>query len=203
MIESRPIVPQNDGWLEVRVPKNIMDDLWGMIDTAGRDAKFKLAGNISASKEMNPTDTFKKFIGEVTKEYGQHFKYKTSEMITMIPENASIQLHDLWVNWQYQHEFNPSHVHFGLYSFVIWMKMPVETTDQMQLPIAKSTSSCLSCFQFEYFNTFGQKRLFNYPMGKEIEGLMVFFPAVMNHLVYPFYDSTEPRISVAGNMAWM
>ena len=48
MIESRPIVPQNDGWLEVRVPKNIMDDLWGMIETAGRDAKFKLAGNISA-----------------------------------------------------------------------------------------------------------------------------------------------------------
>jgi hypothetical protein len=40
-------------------------------------------------------------------------------------------------------------------------------------------------------------------MGKELEGLMVFFPAVMNHLVYPFYDSTEPRISVAGNMAWM
>ena len=121
----------------------------------------------------------------------------------MIPEGSSIQLNDLWVNWQYQHEFNPSHVHFGLYSFVIWMKMPVETTDQMQLPIAKSTSSCLSCFQFEYFNTFGQKRLFNYPMGKEIEGLMVFFPAVMNHLVYPFYNSTEPRISVAGNMAWI
>ena len=169
MIESRPIVPQNDGWLEVRVPKNIMDDLWGMIDTAGRDAKFKLAGNISASKEMSPTDTFKKFIGDVTKEYGEHFKYKASEMITMIPEGSSIQLNDLWVNWQYQHEFNPSHVHFGLYSFVIWMKMPVETTDQMQLPIAKSTSSCLSCFQFEYFNSFVQKSLFNYPMGIEIE----------------------------------
>ena len=90
MIESRPIVPQSDGWLEVRVPQNIMEDLWGMIGTAERDAKFKLAGNISASKEMNPTDTFKKFIGEVTKEYGLHFKYKTSEMITMIPENASI-----------------------------------------------------------------------------------------------------------------
>ena len=100
MIESRPIVPQNDGWLEGRIPKNIMDDLWGMIDTAGRDAKFKLAGNISASKEMNPTDTFRKFIGEVTKEYGEHFKYKASEMITMIPEGSSIQLNDLWVNWQ-------------------------------------------------------------------------------------------------------
>ena len=65
-----------------------MDDLWGMIDTAGRDAKFKLAGNISASKEMNPTDTFRKFIGDVTKEYGEHFKYKASEMITMIPEGS-------------------------------------------------------------------------------------------------------------------
>ena len=50
MIESRPIVPQNDGWLEVRLPQNIMDDLWGMIGTAERDAKFKLAGNISAVK---------------------------------------------------------------------------------------------------------------------------------------------------------
>ena len=203
MIESRPIVPPNDGWLEVRVPKNIMEDLWGMIATAEKDAKFKLAGNISASKEMNPTDTFKKFIGEVTKEYGQHFNYKASEMITMIPENAYIGLHDLWVNWQYQHEFNPSHVHFGLYSFVIWMQMPVETKDQMKLPIAKSTSSCLSCFQFEYVNTFGQKRLFNYPMGKEIEGLMVFFPAVMNHLVYPFYTSEDYRITVSGNLNYM
>ena len=51
--------------------------------------------------------------------------------------------------------------------------------------------------------TKSRKWNFNYPMGKELEGLMVFFPAVMNHLVYPFYDSTEPRISVAGNMAWM
>ena len=32
-------------------------------------------------------------------------------------------------------------------------------------------------------------------------------PNIYNYVphtkVYPFYDSTEPRISVAGNMAWM
>ena len=202
MLQSRPIVPTNDGWLEVRLPDEVMKDLWEMIDHASVDAKEKLAGNISTSLELDASDKFLSFIGEVTDDYQKHFNYKPCQLVAEIPKEATIQLHDLWVNWQYQTEFNPSHVHFGVYSFVIWMKMPVETRDQMELPFAKKTTSpCVSCFQFEYVNIFGGRRSFNYPMGKQMEGLMVFFPAEMNHLVYPFYGTDEPRISVAGNLA--
>ena len=69
--------------------------------------------------------------------------------------------------------------------------------------IVKNCCTPLFLDFFKHQVTKSNKWNFNYPMGKELEGLMVFFPAVMNHLVYPFYDSTEPRISVAGNMAWM
>ena len=69
--------------------------------------------------------------------------------------------------------------------------------------IVKNCCTPLFLDFFKHQVTKSTKWNFNYPMGKELEGLMVFFPAVMNHLVYPFYDSTEPRISVAGNMAWM
>ena len=202
MLESRPITPIRDGWLEVRVPENVLQDLWGMIDVASVDAREKLAGNISSSLNLDASDTFRSFIAEATEDYQRNFNYKPCQLVTEIPREASMQLHDLWVNYQYQTEFNPSHVHFGVFSFVIWMKMPVETQDQMRLAFAKNnTSSCVSCFQFEYLNLFGGRRTFNYPMGKQMEGLMVFFPAEMNHLVYPFYGTKEPRISVAGNIA--
>lgn len=201
MFQSRPITPKNDGWLEVRVPPDVMQDVWGMIDDAKRDVKAKLAGNISTSKEMVPTDMFTGFIDKVCREYQRKFDYKPRQTSV---NNASIRLHDLWANWQYQTEFNPSHIHFGVFSFVIWMKIPIDTREQMQLPFASKTSSpCVSCFQFEYQTILGNRKTFNYPMSPEMEGLMVFFPAELNHLVYPFYGTDEPRISVAGNMAWV
>ena len=37
-------------------------------------------------------------------------------------------------------------------------------------------------------------------MDKDIEGWMVFFPAQLNHIVYPFYDCDEQRVSISGNV---
>jgi len=33
--------------------------------------------------------------------------------------------------------------------------------------------------------------------------MMLFFPAELNHLVYPFYGTDDARISLAGNVAWV
>ena len=35
-------------------------------------------------------------------------------------------LREMWVNYQKQHEFNPLHYHSGIYSFVVWMKIPTD-----------------------------------------------------------------------------
>jgi len=37
-------------------------------------------------------------------------------------------------------------------------------------------------------------------MNPEIEGTMLFFPAKLNHIVYPFYDCEEDRVSISGNI---
>ena len=40
-----------------------------------------------------------------------------------------------------------------------------------------------------------------FPMGKEMEGKLVLFPSRLKHIVYPFYNCDEPRITIAGNLS--
>ena len=35
-----------------------------------------------------------------------------------------------------------------------------------------------------------------------MEGMLLFFPARLNHEVYPYYNCDEQRISISGNV-WM
>ena len=41
---------------------------------------------------------------------------------------------------------------------------------------------------------------FDYKLGKEYEGKMLFFPSKLLHQVYPFYNCDEDRISISGNI---
>ena len=38
-------------------------------------------------------------------------------------------------------------------------------------------------------------------MEPDLEGTMLFFPAQLQHGVYPFYESDEVRISISGNVS--
>ena len=107
----------------------------------------------------------------------------------------------MWVNYQKQTEFNPTHDHKGVYSFVIWMQIPTEYNEQKENPIAKnSNSEVVSNFSFDYRDILGQYRYFTYEMSKEMEGKMLFFPSKLTHTVYPFYNCSEDRISISGNI---
>ena len=107
-------------------------------------------------------------------------------------------LDDCWVNYQKQHEFNPIHNHRGVYSFVIWLKIPTDYEDQNKNNITNSRDK--SSFSFVYTNTLGQIKSERIPLSKEYEGRMVFFPSPLMHLVQPFYDCEDDRISVSGNI---
>ena len=104
-----------------------------------------------------------------------------------------------WVNYQYQTEFNPEHAHTGITSFVIWMKIPTRYQDQHNLPFH---SNAASDFQFTYSNILGSTVEFPVFMEPEMEGVMMVFPSSLHHQVYPFYNTEEPRISIAGNLLW-
>ena len=94
--------------------------------------------------------------------------------------------------------YNPSHRHTGVWSFVIWMKIPYGHEDQNKNNV--TNFPCKGDFQFQYSNILGQTRSFKYTLDKSWEGHMVIFPSQLIHQVYPFYNCDEERISVSGNI---
>ena len=121
------------------------------------------------------------------------------------PETKLI-LNQFWVNFQYKTEFNPYHDHSGVYSFVIWLKIPYDSEDQKKLAQfhdIKKGDIKAGYFQFEYNDSLGGIRNYSYSLSPEYEGYMLFFPASLRHCVYPFYETEEPRISIAGNISYL
>ena len=63
-----------------------------------------------------------------------------------------------------------------------------------------------SNFQFSMPDPFFKRTLslttINFTLSPEDEGRMLFFPAELQHQVYPFYECEEERITVSGNI-WL
>ena len=115
-----------------------------------------------------------------------------------------IGLESVWINYQKKHEFNPIHDHTGVYSFVIWVKIPTEYEHQHALSIAKGVNpfggAVTGDFVFNYTNIIGKQSSFIFNMGEYVEGRMILFPSDLRHCVYPFYDCDEERVSISGNI---
>ena len=81
------------------------------------------------------------------------------------------------------------------------MKIPFKWDEQNKKDIArKSNSPKISNFELIYSNLLGEITTFSYKLSPQDEGLMLLFPSALSHQVYPFYDSTEDRISISGNV---
>tara|TARA_Y100001963_G_scaffold132230_1_gene190500 strand:- start:414 stop:1052 length:639 start_codon:yes stop_codon:yes gene_type:complete len=197
----------NFGWIETQLDKAYIDFLW-MILKEGKEKgdthKNKLAGNISNSFSIDDKQSYffknvlKHHIKGYAAEYGMHpFTSQTNN------EKITFNLMNFWGNYQYKHEFNPSHRHGGIYSFVIWLKIPYHWEEQNKLPHLKGIKEIdkkPGLFEFEYINILGNIKNFAYMLNSDYEGTMLFFPAALRHCVYPFYNTDEPRISISGNI---
>ena len=81
------------------------------------------------------------------------------------------------------------------------MQIPTEYVEQKENPISKTANSdVVSNFCFEYRDMFGEYQKYVYEMSKKMEGNMLFFPSNLTHAVYPFYNCSENRISISGNI---
>ena len=182
--EQRPIAPV--GWLETTLPKTVMKRLQNYIETAKKDPKTikkDLAGNISKSLTIEDKDNW--FFQSVLVPLVQQFvtSYPTFLSTAFVPESSSLPflLSNFWVNFQKQHEFNPPHNHGGVFSFVIWVKIPTDWRKQHALPIsANSNSPSASNFEFVYIDIMGNIRPYTYSLDSSFEGIMLFFPAEIN-----------------------
>ena len=111
-------------------------------------------------------------------------------------------LSGLWVNFQQKYEFNPSHNHDGVYSFVIWHKIPYLISDEIKNSPGKNANKVLAGhFEFNYTNSLGNIWQETLPVDKTWENTICIFPSEMIHSVYPFFTSDEYRITSSGNIS--
>ena len=162
----------------------------------------KLAGHIKEEYALDrpPDDIIRMLINMVDKRF---FKYL--DTIRTLTKNLPFDLADVWCNFQKKHEFNPYHDHGGVYSFVVWLRIPYEHAEQNNLPFlqgVKEQDRKAGMFEFQYYDIFGRTTHHGYRLGKDVEGVMLFFPAMFKHTVYPFYNTDETRVSVSGNL-WL
>jgi hypothetical protein len=116
-------------------------------------------------------------------------------------KNPDLKLNSAWVNFQQKGEFNPLHNHTGLYSFVLWYKIPYYLNiEDMAGPGRKSKNQLSGKFQFHYTNILGNITGAALPIDNKWEGQILLFPSLLSHSVYPFYSSNDYRISIAGNL---
>ena len=200
--DVKVIRPPALGWLEKKLSDKEMEYLWKCIDNKKQQSfKKQLAGQIHESNALIDKNNwfFNKSIKPLLVKYKDEFANLGGE----VPVNQShpYYLRSFWVNYQKEGEFNPPHDHNGVYSFVIWMKIPTKHFEQNKNPISlKSNTHVISAFQFQYTNILGNIRPYIYEMNSEMEGTMLFFPAKLAHEVFPFYNCDEDRISISGNI---
>ncbi len=202
------VSPKNLGWIRATLDKNEMDHLWQCIDEKGEDVRDTLVGQISSSYKIEDKNDW--FFNNVLVQLGMQYEHTFSNLGIKVPIKSRIlsdkqlpyYLSNMWVNYQKQHEFNPVHDHTGIYSFVIWMKIPTDYKNQRENQIAnRSNTNVISNFCFNYRTITGGNGQYVYQMSKEIEGTILLFPSQLQHTVYPFYNCEEDRISISGNIA--
>ena len=200
MSEFKYVNPTNVGWLENRLDSNELNYVWERIRNCSSESlKPKLAGDIFSSKRLEDPDDW--FFNNVLLKCCQTYNHVYENLGNNIPipeGNYPYYIKDWWVNYQRQNDFNPIHDHTGVYSFVIWLKIPIEHEEQNK--DNTSHQKLRSSFQFSYTDILGRIRQTNYNLDKSWEGTMLFFPSDLHHQVYPFYNCDEDRITVSGNL---
>ena len=199
---SKNILPNETAYIKSKLNKEAMDKLKSYIKNKKNKWNSNLVGNISDSYLLEDKDNwfFLNVLAPLVNEYRKEdFKALVPSVLT---KNCSFVLNKMWVNFQKKYEFNPTHNHGGVFSFVVWIKIPSSYKKEKELSFAKqSNSPTPNTFEFLYTNILGAVSSEKFHLEPEDEGTILLFPASLIHQVYPFYLSDKQRISVSGNIS--
>ena len=181
--------PPNGFWTEHDLEPEMMIYLWSMIDKAQTDKRDTLIGHITSSLELPDTK------GKLERLLVE----KSKELPFM--DKPDLRAESFWVNFQKKHEFNPIHNHSGLYSFNIFVKIPYDLKKEFDSPRTQNIEQRFpGCFSFYCGNGLGEFVPHVIEADKEWEQVIILFPSITQHCVYPFYTSDDYRITVSGNL---
>lgn len=195
-------IRENYGYGIDKAPQNVLEELGQQINNLQSDfskgIKYNdnLAGEIQHEYKIPPQFQTKQYI----KDLAQRFENESQYMVSNYNPIPTLKLDDLWVNLQKKHEYNPTHQHNGVYSFVIWYKIPFTFEDEQKYNYTTNRNSLHG--EFIFINPINVTTIDTIGLGidKSKEGYVAIFPSSLNHAVYPFYSSDEYRITVAGNI---
>ena len=200
-----PVCPRPVGWLEYTLSQEEINFLWNCVENKGDTHKAYLIGHITHSFKLYDKNNW--FFDNVILPLLNRYVDEFSNLGQEVPINsgyAPYYLDQWWVNYQRQGDFNPLHTHGSVYSFAIWLKIPTEHAEQNDSPLAKGINHGgtprISCFEFAYCDILGRVSNYTYALNKSDPVKMLFFPAKLHHMVYPFYNCEEDRITIAGNI---
>jgi len=203
-------------YVRTKVPEDILEkineDVDFILENKSNLKKWNeyLAGNIEEEYKLSTKSShlIEDFSIEVAKGYFQVIEdeqlnpvKKSDHDIDFFEKEVNYELESLWINLQKKYEFNPRHSHIGDYSFVIWIRIPYDLTDELNHKNCKNSNESLnSLFEFQFISPDGEMETLPLFIDKTWEGTMVMFPSWLNHSVYPFYTSDDYRISISGNI---
>jgi hypothetical protein len=170
----------------------------------GVEYNHLLAGHINREYKLDPTPIIKNYIKELVKIHNEQFKYYKL-LLRQFYDPPSITLKELWINYQSKHEYNPPHIHSGIFSFVFWHKIPYFLKNEEKYGPGKYKSGSDNYngkFSFLHPEYQVNSRIAEIilPVDKEWEGVVSIFPSNLHHCVYPFYSSDDYRVTIAGNV---
>jgi len=199
----------NNGVLFHRVPDEIMtkvrqvtDDMIASNFEDGVKANYKLTANIinefDFTKELAPV--LLDYISSLASFHDHRSQpHHIGQVVNVASRPRQFKFKDVWANFQKKHEFHPHHIHGGVYSFVIWTKIPYKLEDELAV-YPDATLKCASMFVFYYTDILGQVRSMPVPVDQDYEGIICLFPKGLGHSVNPFYTSDGYRVSVSGDL---
>lgn len=119
----------------------------------------------------------------------------------LVKGDCDLALADLWINFQERYEFNPPHLHAGIFSFVIWVDIPYLIEDEEAMfPDAVPEENYAGKLTFYTPDALGTIQRNPLSIDRRYNQWMALWPSTFLHGVSPFFSSSQHRISVAGNL---
>jgi len=178
----------NFGYIVDRIPNDLYEDLLSECKYAELKNPEMTSGltDLDVAKHryiVNTKQKLKDYILRVFEVYLKH--YELSSHARVLTNDLPYNFDKPWINFQRKGEYVPNHIHDGVYSYSIWLKIPK-----------------VCRFEFMYTNVMGNIGPQKIILTKKDEGKIIFFPSKLPHIAYPFNDSDEVRLSISGNISF-
>ena len=203
----------NLGYIDEKMPDDVFKIVLDEIDIAAGQKvphNTKLVGNIEEQYLMgfkNQVNMYKleTYLRGLAGIYEKKFNYMScmGNQTMSLDQGMSfdLRLRNCWVNFMKKYEFNPIHNHSGLYSFNIFVKIPYDLKKEFDSPRTQNEKQRFpGCFSFYCGNGLGEFVPHVIEADNHWEQVIILFPSITQHCVYPFYTSDDYRITVSGNL---